>query len=204
MKANKFTLQFLSSMLLAMFIQSAFSGQASYSAPPLFRYKNDAGVLVTTHVLPPDAAGKGYDIINSKGDVLETIKPAPTAEEMQAFINSIEQKKYDKGLMLKYGSLAELMKAQKRKSTELDAKMTVLKSSFNNIKTQIDAEQKKAANYERQGKPVPEASLKMLEDLYAAYEQTEAMVREREKEIATERVRYEYELNRYKQLKNLK
>jgi len=185
-------------MLLAMFVHAAFSG------PPLFRYKNNAGVMVTTHVLPPDAAGRGYDIINSKGDVLETVKPAPTAEEMQAFINTIEQKKYDKTLMLKYGSLAELMKAQKRKSTELDAKMTVLKSSFSNIKTQIDQEQKKAANYERQGQPVPETLLKLLEDLYAAYEQTEGTVREREKEIATERVRYEYELNRYKQLKNLK
>ena len=198
MRINKFALQVLSSMLLAMFVHAAFSG------PPLFRYKNNAGVMVTTHVLPPDAAGRGYDIINSKGDVLETVKPAPTAEEMQAFINTIEQKKYDKTLMLKYGSLAELMKAQKRKSTELDAKMTVLKSSFSNIKTQIDQEQKKAANYERQGQPVPETLLKLLEDLYAAYEQTEGTVREREKEIATERVRYEYELNRYKQLKNLK
>lgn len=199
MRINKPTLQFVLGFSLASLAISALSGQ-----PPIFRYKNDAGVKVTTYVLPPEVAGKGYEIINSKGDVLEVVKPAPTAEEMQAFINSIEQKKYDKTLMLKYGSLAELMKAQQRKSTELDAKMAVLKSSFNNIKSQIDAEQKKAANYERQGQPVPEMSLKMLEDLYAQYELTESTLREREKEIATERVRYEYELNRYKELKNLK
>jgi len=193
-----FTLQFLLPVLLALFTQAAFSN------PPIFRYKNDAGVTVTTMVLPPDASGKGYEIISTAGDVLEVVKPAPTAAEMQAFVNSIEQEKYDKALMLKYGNLAELMRAQKRKSTELDAKMTVMKSSFANIKSQIDAEQKKAANYERQGQAVPATSLKILEDLYAGYEQAEVSVREREKEIATERVRYEYELNRYKQLKNLK
>ena len=199
MRINKPIGQFVLGFSLATLVSAAFAGQ-----PPIFRYKNDAGVKVTTYVLPPEAAGKGYEIINSKGDVLEVVKPAPTAEEMQAFINSIEQKKYDKTLMLKYGSLAELMNAQKRKSAELDAKMAVLKSSFNNIKSQIDAEQKKAANYERQGQPVPDSLLKMLEDLYASYETSESTLREREKEIATERVRYEYELNRYKELKNLK
>jgi len=198
MRTNKITLRYLSAFLLLAYIDAAFS------APPIFRYKNDAGVTVTTYVLPPEVAGKGYEIINSKGDVLETIKRAPTPEEMQAFINSIEQAKYDKSLMLKYGSLAELMQAQKRKNNEMDAKMTVLKNSFNNTKTQIDQEQKKAANYERQGLPVPDTSLKMLEDLYAAYEQTEGTVREREKEMSIERARFEYELNRYKELKKLK
>jgi hypothetical protein len=198
MRTSRLALQFLLAFLLVTFTNATFAGQ------PIFRYKNDAGVKVTTYVLPPEMAGKGYEIINSKGDVLETVKPAPTPEEMQAFISSIEQKKYDKTLLLKYGSLAELMTAQKRKSAELDAKMSVLKSSYNNIKNQIDLEQQKAANYERQGQPVPETSLKTLEDLYAQYEQMEGSLREREKEMATERVRYEYELNRYKELKNLK
>jgi hypothetical protein len=198
MKIKIFGLQFLPVILLVLFAQEAFS------APPIFRYKNDAGVTVTTMVLPPEVSGKGYEIINAAGDVLEKVKPAPTAEEMQAFLNTIEQEKYDKSLLLKYGSLAELMNAQKRKSMELDAKMTVMKSSFANIKTQIDAEQKKAANFERQGQPVPATTLKTLEDLYAAYEQSEGTVREREKEMAMERARYEYELNRYKELKHLK
>lgn len=198
MKINFMTLQCLSTVLLVVFAEVAIS------APPIFRYKNDAGVTVTTTVLPPEVSGKGYEIINTAGDVLEKVKPAPTADEMQAFINTIEQEKYDKTLLLKYGSLAELMKAQKRKSTELDAKMIVMKSTFVNIKAQIDAEQKKAANFERQGQPVPAASLKMLEDLYAAYESSEGTMREREKELTMERARYEYELNRYKQLKHLK
>jgi len=174
------------------------------AAPPLFRYKNAEGVPTTTYVLPPEASGKGYEIINDKGDVLEVVKPAPTAAEKQAAMDAIEQQKYDKTLLLKYDSLAELMKAQKRKSEELDAKMAVLKGNFSNIRAQIDAEQEKAANYERQGRPVPESILKALESEYANYEQTENAMHEREKEVADEKARYEQELNRYKQLKGLK
>ena len=196
MKKIAFQLSFV--LMVVMFCDVASA------APPLFRYKNDAGVPVTTFVLPPEASGKGYEIINDKGDVLEVIKPAPTAAEKQSFLDAIEQEKYDKSLLLKYGSLAELMKAQKRKSEELDAKMSVLKGNFSNIRAQIDTEQEKAANYERQGRPVPESSLKALESLYANYEQTENSMHEREKEVADERARYERELNRYKQLKGLK
>jgi len=174
------------------------------AAPPLFRYKNTEGVTTTTYVLPPEFSGKGYEIINDKGDVLEVVKPAPTASEKQAAMDAIEQQKYDKSLLLKYDSLAELMKAQKRKSEELDAKMSVLKGNLSNIRAQIDAEQQKAANYEREGRPVPEVTLKALETAYANYEQTESSMHEREKEIADEKGRYEQELDRYKQLKGLK
>ncbi len=206
---KKILLQVIIFALAVTQVQSVFAEKTKIrtttaTSPKIFRYKNDVGVMVTTYVLPPDVSGKGYEIISPQGDVLEVIKPAPTAAEKQAFLNAIDQDKYDKSLMLKYGSLAELMKAQKRKSEELDAKMSVLKGNFSNIKAQIDAEQVKAANFERQGRPVPDTTLSALEALYANYEQTESTIHEREKEIAEEKGRYEQELTRYKQLKGLK
>jgi len=117
MKMKKFTCSFLVTVILAVISQTTCAEERT--GPQLFRYKNAEGVPVTTYVLPPEASGKGYEIINTKGDVLETVKPAPTAAEKQAFLDAIEQEKYDKNLMLKYGSLAELMKAQKRKMEEM-------------------------------------------------------------------------------------
>ena len=199
---KKISLQVILLFCIAVFAQNIWAEKPLH--PPIFRYKNDAGVKVTTYVLPPEASGKGYEIINDKGDILETVKPAPTESEKKAFLSAIEQEKYDKTLILKYGSLAELMKAQKRLNAELDSKMSVLRGNFSNIKSQIDAEQVKAANIERQGRAVPESSLTMLEALYASYEQTESLLHEREKEIEEERARYEQEFLRYKQLKGLK
>jgi chromosome segregation ATPase len=96
------------------------------------------------------------------------------------------------------------LQAQKRKLDELDSKMAVLQGNFSSIRSQIDTEQMKAANFERQGRPVPEESLKTLADLYANYEQTETAMHEREKETNDEKKQYQYELERYKAVKGLK
>jgi hypothetical protein len=189
----------LAAMLLC--VSTAWSDEAGRK---IFRYKDANGIQVTTYVLPPEAAGNGYDILNSKGDVLEVVKPAPTEAEKPAALAAIEQEKFDKNLLLQYGSLTELLQAQKRKLDELDSKMAVLQGNFSSIRSQIDTEQMKAANFERQGRPVPEESLKTLADLYANYEQTETAMHEREKETNDEKKQYQYELERYKAVKGLK
>jgi len=169
----------------------------------IFRYKVD-GHQVTTYILPPEAAGLGYEIVNSKGDVLQVVKPAPTDAEKPAMLAQIEQDKFDKNLLLQYSSLDELKQAQSRQLEQLDAKMAVLKGNFSNIRSQIDAEQVKAAGFERQGRPVPEDSLKKLETLYASYEQVETDMHDREREIADEKAHFQYEIERFKAVKGIK
>src|SRR5688572_26463459 len=95
----------------------------------LFRYKNEQGTLVTSHILPPEMAYKGYQIVTVGGDVLQTIAPAPTDAEKGKILQAIEQEKYDKSLLLRYGTLADLLKAQKRKIGEMEAKRSVLLSN---------------------------------------------------------------------------
>lgn len=177
-------------------------------APTLFRYKDAKGTVVTTAILPPEAAEKGYDIVSLQGEILQHVAAAPPPEEREAFLKKqaedIEQAKYDKALVLRYGSLAELMKAQKRKGEESGAKMAVLSSNLTNIKNQIESQQAAAAKFEREGRTVPEAILKSLESLYASLEQTEDSIKDKQKENEEEKKRFDYEINRYKQLKGLK
>ena len=172
--------------------------------PTLFRYTNEAGVPVTSHILPPEIAQKGYEIITYEGDVIQKVAPALTDEEKQAMLDAIEQKKYDKSLMLRYGSLADLRKSQKRKMAEQEAKLSVLQSNLSNINLQIESEQSKAANFERQGMPIPDSVISSLEGLYGNLERTEDLIRIREKEIQEERDRFKTEMDRYKVLKGLK
>ena len=96
------------------------------------------------------------------------------------------------------------MKAQKRKIDEIESKKAVLVSNQTNIKTQIDAEQSRAANFERDGKPVPEVTLVTLEGLWGNLEKTEDQIRIITQELKAEQARYNTETNRYKQLKGLK
>lgn len=201
----KYTFPVFLALACSLVVQTAMSAQPQ---PTLFRYKNEQGTLVTTTVLPPEAADKGYEIITLQGDVLKRVAPAPTPDERKALLakmqNDVEQEKYDKALVLKYGSLAELLKAQKRMGDDDAAKMSLLTNNLNNINSQIEVQQKRAADFERQGKQVPEAILKTLDALYASRETTEDAIRLKEKETGEQKARFDYEINRYKQLKGLK
>jgi hypothetical protein len=170
----------------------------------LFRYKNEQGTLVTSHILPPEMAYRGYQIVTVGGDILQTVAPAPTEAEKDKILQAIEQEKYDKSLLLRYGSLAELLRAQKRKMEEMEAKRSVLLSNQSNLKAQIEAEQAKAANFERQGRPVPDLILTAMESQWGNLERTEDQIRIIHQGIENEKARYHTEINRYKQLKGLK
>lgn len=191
-------------VLLALSWNASAGSNKDMPTGALFRYKNEQGSMVTSHILPPEMAYKGYQVVTVGGDILQTVAPAPTDAEKTKILQAIEQEKYDKSLLLRYGTLAELMKAQKRKIGEIEAKKTVLTSNQTNMKTQIEAEQSKAANFERQGKAVPEAILATLERLWGNLERTEDQIRIITGELEAEQTRYKTEIDRYKQLKGLK
>lgn len=194
-------------MLLALSLDVAAASKEAIdkaSKGALFRYKNEQGTLVTSHILPPEMAYRGYQIVTVGGDVLQTVAPAAVGAEKDKILQAIEQEKYDKSLLLRYGTLAELMKAQKRKIGEIEAKRSVLLSNQSNMKVQIEAEQARAANYERQGRSVPEVTLTTMEGLWGNLERTEDQIRTINEELESERARYEKEIHRYKQLKGLK
>jgi hypothetical protein len=170
----------------------------------LFRYKDENGTQVTSRILPPEVAPRGYEIVTPLGDVIEEVPPAPTKEELKQILAAEEQKKYDKSLLLRYGSLADLMKAQKRKREQEEAKISTLTSNLSNIRLQIDAEQSKAAGYERSGRPIPDSVIAALESLYANLETTEDQLKLRMQEQEEAEKRYQRELDRYKEIKGLK
>lgn len=190
------------SLAISLVVEAAPS-EKDQTAPKLYRYRSPKGAIVTSYVLPPDMVTKGYQIVTLKGDVIETVKPSLTDEERKAILDAEEQKKYDKALLLKYGSLAELINTQKRKTDEVEAKMSILKGNLTAIRNQKDAAQKKAATYERQGKPVPPGDLAALDTIYKNEEAAKEAIQVLEKEFQTEKQRLEYELARFKTLKGI-
>lgn len=159
---------------------------------------------MTSYVLPPEMVTQGYDVVTIKGDIIETVRPTLTEAERKAVLDAEEQAKFDKQLLLKYGSLAELLRTQKRKTEEVEAKMSILKGNLTAIRNQKEAAQKKAATYERQGKPVPANELAALEAIYKSEDAAEEAIHVLEKEFQAEKQRLEYEQVRFKQLKGMR
>ena len=50
----------------------------------LYRYVDSRGVTVLDRQgVPPEYVGKGYEVLNQRGRVVQTIPPAPSADELR-------------------------------------------------------------------------------------------------------------------------
>lgn len=200
------------SLLLAVLMPLA--SMAVHAKPPgasnsagkelhMYRYTNDKGAVVTGNSITPEYARKGYQVVTITGMVIETIPPEPTAEERakieqasQDKISAAQQLVEDKQLLLRYSTLDEIQLAKKRKLSEIDNKIILLNSNVTTLKSQIDAEQQRAALYERNGQTVPAALLKKIDDLQQELKITEGQVTSRQQELAEETIHFDSDIAR--------
>lgn len=173
----------------------------------MYRFTNDSGVVQTATAIPPAYAKKGYEIVSLKGTVLRTVAPEPTAEERaelaknaQNKVTEEQQRELDKQLLLRYSSVADIEAEKKRKLAEIDAKAKMLEVNESATEQQIAAEQRKAAQAERNGQKVPESVVTALNNLQQELKILGNQRTAREQEIKDEEKRFDQEIERFKTL----
>jgi hypothetical protein len=169
----------------------------------MYRYTNSKGTVVTSNSIAPEFARKGYQIVTIGGDVLQTVPPEPTAEDRAKAaqdakdkLSVAQQAEEDKQLLLRYSTMDEIQFAKQRKLAEINNKIVLLNSNVSTLESQIDAEQQRAATYERNGQPVPSILLKKIDDLKKELKATNDQVASRKQELADETVRFDKETAR--------
>ncbi|MCC7516200.1 MAG: hypothetical protein IT470_02555 [Pseudomonadales bacterium] len=169
----------------------------------MYRYTNDKGTLVTSNAITPEYARKGYQVVTPAGVVVATVPPEPTAEERQKIaedaknkVTAAQQMEQDKALLLRYNSVNDITYARERRLTEISNQIVLLNSNVTTLKSQIDAENQRAAIFERNGQPVPPTQLAKIADLQKALQVTEDQVVQRRQELADETVRFDKETER--------
>lgn len=157
----------------------------------MYRYTDDNGQLVISNTVPSDATSRGYEILNDQGRVVETIAPAPTEEELAARAAAEErkleeerQRKADAKLLRRYSHPDEAVRAMHRKLQELQSLNQLKRGNIGVIINQLDEEQARAADLERSGREIPQATLDKIERL-------QAQIREIEREIAAQNAEIE-------------
>lgn len=132
----------------------------------LYRYIDSRGVTVMDRQgVPAEYIGKGYQVLNSRGRVIQTVPPAPTAQEIRQAEALKAQASADAQLLQQYRSLDEVDRAKARKLAELDALISVAQGNIQGLSAQQASLQGQAADLERTGKPVPQVLLDQLKDL---------------------------------------
>lgn len=153
----------------------------------MYRYTDENGRLVISNTIPQEATKRGYDILSNNGRVVETVSPAPTAEEIAAREAEKERQKQleiqqeqDRLLLKRFSHPDQAVRAMHRKIRELEGIIQLKRGNISVISSQLDSEQSRAADMERAGRDIPETTLEKIRRL-------EAQIRDIEREISAQR-----------------
>lgn len=155
----------LSDLLLAVVLFSAiFASMASFAQSKTFyRYINNSGFQVISDSIPPQYAAQGYDIIDSKGIIVEKVLPELSVEEKRRIRLEKEAEEkmalWDSELLSRYSTVEDIKATKKRRITGINNSIYSLQLTLNNISNTIKLYQAEAAANERQGEEVPEETL---------------------------------------------
>lgn len=147
--------------------------------PPgaMYRYTNDAGQKVMTSILPKEAIYLGYEIIDTNGRLIETHEKALPEAEREAAKLLHQQKTQDEALKKLYASPKDALRARDRKVGAIQLKISYAKNNITQLNQRMSSEISTAANFEKTGRPVPEANQE-------AIAQISRQIAEQEKQIA--------------------
>lgn len=169
----------------------------------MYRYTDDNGRMVISNTVPSSVTSRGYEILNDQGRVIETIAPAPTEEELAARAaaekrkqQEARQREADAKLLRRFSHPDEAVRAMHRKLQEMQSLNQLKRGNIAVIVNQLDEEQARAADLERSGRDIPEATLEKIERLQAQIREIEREILVQKSEIETMRSSYIRDIER--------
>lgn len=173
----------------------------------MYRYTDDNGQVVISNTIPQEATKRGYDILSNNGRVIETIPPAPTEEEIAAREAEkqrqkalAEQREQDRQLLKRFSHPDQAVKAMHRKIRELEGVIQLKRGNISVISSQLDSEQSRAADLERAGRDIPEATLEKIRRLEAQIRDIEREITSQTQEIDALRKEFEADIERLEEI----
>ncbi len=172
---------------------------------------NDKGVIVLSTNLPPKYAAKGFSIVDSYGRTLEVIPPAKTKQQIaeakrREQIRITEQKKIDlqnkadAELLRQFTTLEDIERAKQNQIKSIDIEIEIREAAANRSRNQLEDDQKKAADYERQGKTVPKVIRENIISFQQSIEDSHQFVKKRKEKQAKINTKFENDIARFRGL----
>lgn len=147
-----------------LLIALPLAGQAA----ELYRYLDRNGTLVIDRQgVPPEYAGKGYDVLNEQGRVVRKVAPALPAAELDRQARERQQAVVDGQLRKLYSNVEDVDRAKARKLTEFDGLMQIKKANLEAARQLQSQLMEQAAVQQRNGQALP-ADLQARLDAAAA------------------------------------
>ncbi len=183
------------------------AGQDVY-AKKMYRWIDEHGNVFFSDKVPPEQVKHKRESLNKNARVLEVVEKEKTKEQrdLDKRLNLLrkqqediiaKQKSHDKVLLSTFRSLDDMNMALKGKMLALDGQRKVVQGNLVRLENQLNQQQKKAAQYERDGKPVPGNLLEKIRDSKQQIETTYVEISKQFEKKQRVRVEFEEDIKRF-------
>lgn len=204
-------------------ILSLLAVSFSASADRLYRFPDENGVLTLSRSLPPEAAQKGYDILDDKTmRVIEHIAPAPTEDELveiqaqqaqarereeqvkreaeQAQKERLQQANFDRTLLITYPTEQDLIDARDKDINYRKEQIDLHQTKLPKLEQHLIEVQKQAAARELSGSNISKNMQKRLDAAHEEIAIRNQAIQQYRAEIKSLSAEYAAELERLRYL----
>jgi hypothetical protein len=186
-------------------------------------WTNKDGVRECGNAVPPEYAQQETRTVNKRGMTTEITERAPTKRELeeQQRQQEIEQLRLeeeerqqaledkrrkemennDRVLLSTFLNEEEILRSRERKLVAIDATLELTRITIDKLQTRLDGEKARAANYERQGKVLPERTQEDIDSLQKQIETKQGYAASKEQERQALLDKYEADIARFRELK---
>lgn len=179
-------------------------------------WTNKDGVRECGNAIPPEYSQQSSETINERGITVESKERALTKEELaeiqkkkddekQRAAEEAEKRKKqdaeDRVLLATFLSEEEIISARDRKLGLINGNIEVTNGTIDKLNSDLQEQRKKAANYERKGRTVPEGTLKEIASLERQIKNKEEFIAAKNAEKEVIREKYARDLDRFRELK---
>lgn len=181
-------------------------------AKNLYRYTDSSGKIIVKDYLPIEAVSVGYEVISDTGRVIERVSPALTREQKRAETVRQEQLKLQENkrlkerqrdtlLMRQYQTVSDIERTKKSQTSTLAINLRIVNNHTKSLNRKLQAQEKRAADYERKGKPVPEMTLHEIAAIKNQITSNEESVERYNNQIADIDKQFQTDRIRFQELK---
>ena len=186
----------------------------STQADNLYRYKNDVGGTVVDWRVPPEFAGRGYEVLNAQGQVVEVVPRQLSSGELQNkdLVKRLQQEaklerarlaKWDKFLLLRYSTVEDIDAARDRALRDLKIRLSILASNQRTARNRLESVLARVADMERRGDVPLEQDLDAIAALRADIANTGRAIKEREAQVLEVTDSFDEDRSRFIQLQDV-
>ncbi|MCS5710054.1 DUF4124 domain-containing protein [Candidatus Berkiella aquae] len=163
-----------------LFIISHTSMTCAFAQDNYYRYKDKEGNVVISNSVPADFANSGYEVISPTGNVIETVLPRKTDEEIAADAKAAQDQREaqkqvelknqqeqaqahkDNILLKSFASVADINRARDDKLASIAVLENIIKENLGGLEKQLKDAQAAALTYQQKSQALPESLQKTI------------------------------------------